>query len=367
MSKSLGIMTNMALIEAKKPLVMYITGGGLSALGDLTHNGGASSYLLEAKINYAQQSTNEILGYVPKHYASVETARALALKAYDRATIISNRKDVIGLASTSKLAIENERIDRKHEIHIAIQTENGTFTWSATPNSSWRVVEDNLNSDMILEALRKTVSHNYVSNQIPSKWSILYDSANYPELYYGSYVVDFNEEFNKLQWAVTTGFNPIIFPGSFNPIHKQHLKIANLVYEKTGKKPWLELGIYNTDKPTIDAISLRNRIEQIKNVANENNIAGVVVTNRALFIDKVLQHRNPTFVVGSDTINRVFDPKYYTCDKDLRANKSLKFMVFQRQGCLLRPEVLNNNNIVIIPHDEYLDDGTSSTLIRNSE
>lgn len=353
---------NNELVAAKRPLVMYITGGGTSAIGDLLSNGGGSSYMMESVINYATNSTHQILGYVPKHYASNETTRALAMKAYLRALELSGNKNSVGLACSSKLYSEGERAGRQHEIHVAIQDNLNTWTFSTSISHllNDREYQENVNATIILEALHRFIKKDTLNTiiDIENKYDVSINCAGYPELNKGMHT-------NTDIWW--NDVKPVIFPGSFNPVHKNHINICNCVYQRTSRQPWLELSIKNTDKPTMDAISLLERIRGIKAVSKNNHIAGYIVTDKSLFIDKAQLYQDPTFVVGSDTINRVFDPKYYTDAAQYLARKELKFIVFQRKGFPVINEVKNNKNIEIISESEYLDDGTSSTLIRNSQ
>lgn len=349
---------NDALIAAKNPLVMYVTGGGSEAISDLLRHGGASSYLMEGLVHYCPQSTHELLGYVPKHYACEETARALALRAYERCLKLTNNSPhAIGLAATSKLYKPGEREGREHEIHVVLQCKDSTTAYSIKPNIQYREIEEYQNKELILMALYHHITGCFVERV----QKCMFSRIQYPRLSQrGLQAFDFH--MLKDAWDV----EPIIFPGSFNPIHKKHIEIAEVIYRRMGKRPWLELSIHNTDKPTMDAIDLHNRIEGIE-ATHSDAIRGVIITNKPLFVDKAKQYTRPTFVVGSDTINRVFDPQYYFDAAQFLERKNLKFMVFQRKGCLLRPEVLNNPNIEVIPNTEYEDDGTSSTMIRNKE
>jgi nicotinic acid mononucleotide adenylyltransferase/nicotinamide mononucleotide (NMN) deamidase PncC len=349
---------NKALIAAGRPLVMNITGGGTEAVSALLNNGGASAYMQETLINYSPESTHQIIGYQPAHYATEEVACALAMKAFERAKALTNNPDAIGLGATAKLHKSGERNGRKHEIHVAVQTQHVTIVHSAKPNLN-RWFEENIARDIILSALDSIVADSSqpffgITNE---HVDVATHIESYPLFNTSGYSVT---DFDKVD--ISVGPSSYIFPGSFNPAHKQHSEIARAVYMMKGRKPWFEISIHNTDKPMINAIDLRKRMNALFEV---HYARGVVVTDKPMFVDKAKQYGNPTFVVGTDTINRVFDPKYYYDAAQFLERKELKFLVFPRKGYQLRPELLNNPNIEFISEKDYVDDGTSSTQIRN--
>ena len=74
-------------------------------------------------------------------------------------------------------------------------------------------------------------------------------------------------------------------------------------------------------------------------------------------------------MVGGDTILRIADPKYGILrdTMDAFAKFDTQFIVFDRQNCFLENQLPNwlLKITKIVPGNEYQDDGTSSTKIRN--
>jgi nicotinic acid mononucleotide adenylyltransferase len=99
-------------------------------------------------------------------------------------------------------------------------------------------------------------------------------------------------------------------------------------------------------------------------------MGGVCLTSAPLFLQKAALFPDSTFIVGADTLNRIFDSKYYNGKLDTDAilncfrEKNVRFMVFRRKSVELciSPEVIEFCEIV--PMAEYEDDGISSTEIR---
>ncbi len=130
-----------------------------------------------------------------------------------------------------------------------------------------------------------------------------------------------------------------IFSGSFNPITIAHIKMFE---EAQGHfqldEILLLLAKANVDKEEF-GMPLAGRILTLKSYASEGNNVSIGVSSHGRYIDKIraLKAIYPDnteyhFIVGYDTLVRIFDPKYYTdIDKELKALFSQgKFIVANR-------------------------------------
>lgn len=130
----------------------------------------------------------------------------------------------------------------------------------------------------------------------------------------------------------------IILPGSFNPLHYGHLRIAQELYNLTGKEVVFEICLKNADssKAPLTASYLANRLAHFRG-GHE-----LVVSNLSLFAEKAAVFQCD-FAVGSDTWRRILDPlyfrKYDSVDSLLNGFKKrgIKFYVFEREGSMLEP------------------------------
>lgn len=139
----------------------------------------------------------------------------------------------------------------------------------------------------------------------------------------------------------------IVFPGSFNPVHEGHVELAKAAMEKTeSKMAFFEISITNADKPALSLDAVVERLQKFLKLPllhKEENASilshcrwGLLLTNAPLFKQKVdiLQplHVSRTdnkpkplpFVIGTDTLVRLVDPKYY--------NNSYEQMVAALEG-----------------------------------
>ena len=104
----------------------------------------------------------------------------------------------------------------------------------------------------------------------------------------------------------------LIFPGSFNPIHQGHVGMAKAALEKVTEKLGvskviLEISITNVDKPGLELAEINHRIHLIQQQG-----FSVLLTRAPRFYDKARLFLNAgaTFVLGTDTAERLLNPKY---------------------------------------------------------
>ncbi|GLE07801.1 hypothetical protein PINS_up018467 [Pythium insidiosum] len=122
--------------------------------------------------------------------------------------------------------------------------------------------------------------------------------------------------------TVAMPFQAIVLPGSFNPLHKGHVELAQaaqrVMKSKTGVE-WpvvFEIAVANADKGSIAADVVRARVDQFVNSATAaHGLWSVAVTNSTLFSQKASLMKNCIFVIGADTAVRLVDKKYYDMDE----------------------------------------------------
>lgn len=371
--------------------VLAITGGGAELIGELLRHGSGSATVLDAVVPYSTNAMDRFLGRKPDKYCSEKTARLMAMVAYQRTLELSKGPDgladpnVIGIGATCKLKSANEREGRKHEIHVSLQAacKTGVVTLELTAERT-REGEEKIASALIFNVLARhcgvteidlpggigkeegeKVLEKYSSVSGPVGDVLKQQSCN-PDSSYetvGMARINFNE--SKVSEEIK-----LVFPGSFDPCHKNHVFMAKWASKKYNVPVHFEISLTNVDKTPIDFISLDQRLDSLRKYKDEAFMGGVCLTSAPLFLQKATLFPNSTFIVGADTINRIFDAKYYDGAIDTSSilghfkEKNIRFMVFRRKSVEMsvNPEILELCEI--IPVDEYEDDGTSSREIR---
>lgn len=359
--------------------VLAITGGGTGVFQTLMRGGGASGIVLDGVIPYNQRSLDLFLGGTPDKACAENTARQMAMAAFQRARRLKDPSDdaeEIGVGLTCSLAkpgysgeVREDGTHRKHIIHAAYQTRKDTYYESLELKDydRSREWEEDMAADMALQVLARAcgVTTNFVGTYHDSP------SQEYCD------VVDFGIEWKDLP-SIIIGEVPfakvgkdsdVIFPGSFHPTTTNHRQISAAAAKFTGKPIIWEMSIINADKPPIDYISLSKRTRTIPR--SSDGFGGLLLTRAPRFTEKAKLFPNSTFVVGADTWNRICDPKFYPSTDtyegsvqealDYIENQGVKFLIFQRKGNELTdlPPYCT-----LIPLEEYEDDGNSSTAQR---
>ncbi|HOW16069.1 hypothetical protein [Methanosarcina sp.] len=375
--------------------VLAITGGGAEIIGELLRHGSGSATVLDAVVPYSMDAMDRFLGRKPEKYCSEKTARLMAMVAYQRALDLSKGngfagQDLIGIGATCKLRAANEREGRKHEVHVSIQAacKTGVCTLELTAERT-REEEEKIASLLIFnliarhcgvpeidlpvnvdagEGRKEKVIENYesVSSCVGDLLKKKMFSKESPDENPAMSRIDLNGAKSSAEPQKIK----LVFPGSFDPCHRNHVFMAKLASEKLGEPVHFEISLTNVDKPPIDFISLNQRLDSLREYKNENFMGGVCLTSAPLFLQKAALFPDSTFIVGADTLNRIFDSKYYNGKLDTDAilncfrEKNVRFMVFRRKSVELciSPEVIEFCEIV--PMAEYEDDGISSTEIR---
>jgi hypothetical protein len=129
----------------------------------------------------------------------------------------------------------------------------------------------------------------------------------------------------------------VLLPGSFNPVHASHLKLARLASARLGHPVDFELSVRNVEKPPLDPASIALRAAGLRQaIADDPSLGHLWLTSAPTFAEKARLFPGTVFVVGLDTFRRVADPSFHggpsghasalSCLADL----SSRFLVFFR-------------------------------------
>ena len=146
--------------------------------------------------------------------------------------------------------------------------------------------------------------------------------------------------------------------------------MKELAEKKTGMHTTFEICANNADKPPLTFYEIKRTLDQFQNDESW------VLTSAGRFSEKAEMFPNSVFIIGADTLMRVFDEKFYKNYKDMmnhiqRFNDlNIKFLVFGRKinkkfislKNLKVPEIIVDRCTGI--DEEMFRDDISSTEIR---
>ncbi|MBN1910591.1 MAG: CinA family protein [Pirellulales bacterium] len=317
-------------------LVLATSGGGAGAVAALAQSPGASRTLLEAIVPYSAEAMVAWLGGRPDQFCAAETARRMAMVALLRATALDNScVPLAGVACTASLATDRPKRG-PHRAHVAIQTSSFTATRSVQfgKDERTRMEEEELVTRLLLNAVAEACG-----NEPALKLDLLDEEEVYrtqtvappawQELLLG------NRQTVRKGPPVPEGEseteNRVLFAGAFNPIHAGHRGMAQMAEELLGRPVEFEISILNPDKPPIDFDQMKRRLAQF------DDRQTVWLTRAATFVEKAILFPGATFVVGTDTLRRIAQPRYYgddpaACRAALSriAARGCRFLVFGR-------------------------------------
>jgi nicotinic acid mononucleotide adenylyltransferase len=380
--------------EANKSLVcIAIAGGGSHAIATLAATPGASALLLEGTLTYDRRSFHSYVQYVPASednkfkYVSSEAAHLLSKMALARALRYRPKElsQCIGVGSSSALVSKPGRISQGHIVATHADGRQWECLIKLAPEKRTRLEEDQLVSRLILESIEQV--HGGVdpvvsdcsddelkqlySPGVPAEDSVRLGAERVLRGEVPAVLLLPREDatFCAMPQAVVPD-RSLVFPGSFNPPHAGHVALANAaksVYVNKDEDPMVlfEVSLINADKPALEPTTVSERLHKFFRLGSLPTNWGILLTSAPLFSQKadilrdliaagkyvgVLIHRSMdclthhfldarpqmAFVIGTDTMVRILNPKYYGGCKDtmLKAVRDMKGVHFVVGGRL---------------------------------
>jgi hypothetical protein len=323
---------------------LAITGGGSGAVGELLRVPGGSRLLIEAQVPYDAQALEMFLGFAPAQACSSDTAIAMARTARARAvrlvpgTSVEMGTDLVGpnlvgLGATAALVSDRPR-KGEHRFHIAFANSAGIAhcTCVMAKGRRDRAAEEDLVARAIVLWLARACG---IAEASPRS---LFDADEH----YAETVAAPVDTIDRLlagevdrvtaqpdgQTMLSAPQPLVLFPGSFNPMHEGHVLLARVVEELRQQPLAFEISVTNVDKPPLASETVRRRLAQFAWKSP------VELTRAPTFVEKSRLFPGTTFVVGADTAERLFVPKYYG-DDEARMHMALEEIANSGSGFLV--------------------------------
>lgn len=314
-------------------LIYGITTGACGELVPmLWQPAGASANVLANRFSYAEQETEEFLGFKPEKFVSLDTACYMATAAYYQGRKLAvkrgkNEGHVMGVAMTSAVTTGRERKGADQAI-IAVRTRTGLWTVTvlmkkpenfASDAEAHRIQQGNLADLLTLNAILAVAELRQVPLPVdrierseeldaesgtlrPTQVS-LWSGSDKTRPMYGKVIMPdgSTREISSLdpkEW--------IIFSGSFNPVTYAHDEMAREIERATGKRVIFQITKAHPEKQVTD----QDMIDRAGQFLYRWPV--VLLEEHGLYVDKAELFPGFEFLIGADVVvERLFDQKYY--------------------------------------------------------
>ncbi len=289
---------------------LVLTGGAAHLAAWLFSVPGASRTILEVHVPYGSRSFAEYLGHVPEHYCSRTTAAAMARRARQRTAWLADGscEQLLGIAATASLVTSRPK-KGAHRCHAAVWdgvTLHGVDVYLAKGKRD-RLEEDTLVSKVVLNLLAEALRLEALPVELTEGDRLEQWAAAEPSPLWRLLHGDVRRVTQLPGGAMTVGAErpKAVLPGSFNPLHGGHRRLAELAERRLNTRVHFELSVTNVDKPRLTEPEIRRRARQFE------WYRPLELTDAPLFVQKARLFPGAVFVVGADTAARIVADRYY--------------------------------------------------------
>jgi hypothetical protein len=291
-------------------LVLEFTGAGSQALFWLHSVAGSSRTILEATDRYAAAALADLLGGPPAQSVVRETALAMAAAAYRRAMRLTDgAAGGFGVGCTAAIATDRARRGAER-CWIATRDRAGlrVYGLEMIKGARDRHGEEALVSRLLLRAVADasgvddTTPLNVLDGE-QVEIEVIAEADPLAQLLEGAArSVTVAPDGRRAADAPVRG---VLVSGSFNPLHVGHERLAYAAAEMLGLPSSFELPVLNADKPPLGYAEIERRLDQFAGRYT------IVLSREPLFVGKAALFPGCVFAIGSDTAERLVDPRYY--------------------------------------------------------
>lgn len=286
--------------EVAARVFVVCTGAGAGLAQRLWSVPGASSFLVGAAFPYAAEAVDAFLGFTPERYCSEETALDLATAAFLKA---GAGEDVIGVGLTASVA-SSEPHRGAHRIYAASLGRRGARLYSALldrASGAEARARDGSRADALgLVALLEAAG-------LPSA-SVAAAAGEFTTAPADEHA---RARFFERPLVRSTGEREpaparvaLAFPGTFDPPHEGHFGMVDAARGLTGVDPVLWITAEPPHKAAVPLTELLSRTQLLRGRDT------LFSRGEPLYIHKARRYPGAAFVLGTDALVRLLDPRW---------------------------------------------------------
>jgi nicotinic acid mononucleotide adenylyltransferase len=328
-------------------VVFDFAGAGALALAWLHSVGGSSRTILEATDCYAPDSLIDLIGFEPEKFVSLEVARAMAIRAYSRACRLADPDMVVaGVGCTATIATDRAKRG-DHEAYVAICDAEclNSYALTLSKGERTRQQEETLVSGLVVQAMADVFG---LAQRLPL------DLRDTDVLVQDCEAVDWLARVlaGEVNWVAIapdgrarpgqTRPNTALLSGAFNPLHYGHRQLAKVAADRLGQEVFFELPLINADKGPLHLDDAQRRVAQF------TDLASVILTRAPLFNQKAQLFPYSIFIVGVDTVERLWQPRFYHDDS---LEMYAAFNTIRQNDCRFLVACRSRNNHILTLSD----------------
>jgi nicotinamide mononucleotide (NMN) deamidase PncC len=307
------------LKEAGVNIHVVATGAGAGFQQELWETPGSSAYLSGASFPYAPEEQEELLGFMPEHFCSMENAVDLASAAYMKAYKFGGKKPVgVGIAAS----VASEKAHRgPHHAFVAAISDEKIYVYEQVFDKG--VGFDKRKADGILcDELGLCITNDILGaavypgdQRVGRNWKDGTELAR-QRFFNRSF---FTAEGKRYNISVVDMLNPkrfALMPGAFNPPHEGHYGASDTLSAEYGLKTVFEI---TSDPPHKDALSVQDMLKRAKLLQGHDRI---ITQGIPFYLQKARAYPGMPIVMGADAFVRLLDPKWAVNMKEFLSDLS---------------------------------------------
>ncbi len=291
--------------------VLAVAGAGNYALAWLLGVGGASRTVLETRVPYGYLAMTDFLGgHAPEQTVSEDTVCRMARSAWQRGMALrEGDAPIVGLGCTATIATDRTKRG-EHRAFVATWDDTGSTIDSIVLEKGLRerAGEEDVVSRLVVAALARAcgVDAEIDLGLAPSE-NVITNTSRHDNPIRRLLDGDVNWVVVRPDGTMTADSDPpdALLPGSFNPLHEAHIRLAAAASEALGMSVAYELSVVNVDKPPLSVDEVQRRADQFRGVGT------LMLTRAETFQKKARLFPGCGFAIGWDTATRLIEPRYY--------------------------------------------------------